>query len=181
MVMVVILTVAPIPIALLLIFGKMVVVPMGVDVVFGDPLVVVDVLLWSPGVIVAVIGIVGSIVVMSATGARQQQKASKKQSAKKSQAATHRESSSIRVQSRYWLRKRAVKLHVQAHCEGAGWQSFAPAGTLVAAELRSVGGGRHEFAYIAERLLIGFASKRRAWTRHRNANSEKDGLLCLKH
>ena len=46
-----------------------------------------------------------------------------------------------------------------------------------AAALRSTaeGGCRHEPAYIAERLLIGFASKRRAWARHRKANSEKDG------
>ena len=117
MVMVVIVLVSPLPIAPLLVLGKMVVVAMRVDVCFDYPLVVVDGFVWSPGVVIAVIGIVGSMVVMSAAGAREQQKASKQQSAEKSQAATHRQSSSIKVQSRYWLRKTAVKLHVQAYCE----------------------------------------------------------------
>jgi hypothetical protein len=76
MILIIAVTMAPVPIALLLIRREMVVVAMRVEVILGDPLVVINGFLWSPGVIVAVIGIVGSGVVMGTTGGGEKQKAS---------------------------------------------------------------------------------------------------------
>ncbi len=61
-------TVAPVPVFLLLVFVQLAIVAMRFAVGFDDPLVVVDAFVVVPAMIVVEIGVVGAVAMFGATG-----------------------------------------------------------------------------------------------------------------